>query len=204
MADNPRLPATGAGTADIAPRTEEKSAGVHTQIVGIDLGGAGTESLLTDSNPMPVKGYVTFTAITFSLDTNAYADGDVLADTQVLSACLRVNDGTGIIQDVVFNDKDDQGEAFDVVIFNANTSLGTENSGPNISDANGDTIQGLFTVFTTDWHDLGGIKVANIPNVGIEVKGASGTDDIYVGLVSRGDGTYSASGITAIFKILCD
>ena len=151
-----------------------------------------------------VGSKTTLTAITFSLDTNAYADNDVLADTQALSACLRANDGTGIIQDVIFNDKDDQGQAFDVIIFNANTSLGTENSAPNISDANADTIVGRFSVGAGDWYDLGGCRIANIRNIGICVKGATGTDDIYIGLISRGAGTYSASGITAIFKILCD
>lgn len=151
-----------------------------------------------------VGGKTIFTAITFTLDTNIYADGDVLADTQILAACLRVNDGTGIIQDVIFNDEDDQGIAFDVIILNSNTSLGTENSAPNISDANARNIVGRFSVGVGDFYDLGGVRIANIKNIGIAVKGASGADDIYVALISRGAGTYTASGITAIFKILCD
>lgn len=195
--------------------------GVHYQRIKIIDGtadstaaipGDATYGLDVDPTRLPageihlgeVGGKTTLTSITFSLDTNAYADGDVLAATQVLSACLRVNDGTGTIQDIMINDKDDQGEAFDVVIFNANSSLGTENAAVSISDADADTIQGIFSVFTTDYHDLGGCKVANVRNIGIAVKGASGTDDLYIGLVSRGDGTYSASGITAIVKILCD
>jgi len=151
-----------------------------------------------------IGGKTTLTAITFSLDTNIYADGDVLADTQVLAACLRVNDGTGIIQDVIFNDKDDQGLAFDVLVLSADTSMGAENGAPDASDADADTIVGRFSVGVGDFYDLGACRIASIKNIGIAVKGATGTDDIYVALISRGAGTYSASGITAIFKILCD
>lgn len=174
--------------------------GVMYQRVKIGVGADGAASDWTGV----VSGTTTLTAITFSLDTAAYADGDVLADTQALSACLRVNDGTGIIQDVVFNDEDDQGQAFDVLILQANTSLGTENAAPNITDANARNIVGRFQVLTGDWYDLGGVRVANIKNIGIGVKGATGTDDIYLALISRGTGTYTASGITAVVKILCD
>ena len=146
----------------------------------------------------------TITAITFSLDTNIYADGDVLADSQILAVCLRVNDGTGIILDAIFNDEDDTGIAFDVLILDANVSLGTENSAPNISDANARNILGRFNVLASDFYDLGGVKVAHIRDVNIGVKGVSGADDLYIALISRGAGTYSASGITARFKILCD
>ena len=172
---------------------------------GVDIGDVDVTSITAGENHLGEVGHkTTMTAITFSLDTNIYADGDVLADTQVLAACLRVNDGTGVILDAIFNDEDDQGIAFDVLILNANTSIGTENSAPNISDANARTIIGRFPVTTLDWYDLGGVRIANIPNIGIGVKGATGADDIYIALVSRGAGTYSASGITGYFKILCD
>jgi hypothetical protein len=182
------LKETGAGT-DGDP---------HVVSVAVDSIAAGEAHL------GEVGGKTTITPITFSLDTNAYADGDVLADTQVLAACLRVNDGTGIIQDVIFNDKDDQGLAFDVLVLSANTSMGTENSAPDASDADADDILGRFSVGVGDWYDLGGCRIASIKNIGIAVKGASGTDDIYLALISRGAGTYSASGITARVKILCD
>lgn len=151
-----------------------------------------------------VGGKTTLTAITFSLNTSIYADGDVLADTQVLTACLRVADGTGILQDVIFNDEDDTGQPFDVLILQANTSIGTENAAPSITDANARNIIGRFQVLSGDWYDLGGVKIASIKNIGIGVKAAAGTTNLYVALISRGAGTYTASGITAVFKILCD
>lgn len=151
-----------------------------------------------------VGGKTILVPITFTLDTAQYSSGDVLADTQILSSCLRIDNGTGIIQDVVFLDKDDQGQAFDVYILNANNSLGTENSAPNITDTNAESIIGLFSVLGSDLTDLNNSRIANIKNIGISVKGATGTDDLYVALISRGTGTYTANGITAIFKILCD
>ena len=73
-------------------------------VVGLDVDV--TRIAAGETHIGEVGSKTTLTAITFSLDTNAYADNDVLADTQALSACLRANDGTGIIQDVIFNDKD--------------------------------------------------------------------------------------------------
>lgn len=151
-----------------------------------------------------VGGKTTVTPITFSMTNAECVDGEVLADTQVLAACLRVNDGTGVIQDAVFLDEDDLGIAFDVIVFNANTSLGTENDVISISDANARNIVGRFQVLASDWYDLGGSRIANIKNIGIAVKGATGADDIYVGLISRGTVTHTASGITGHIKILCD
>jgi hypothetical protein len=227
MADNVTLPGTGAlisaeevttlnGGAVTAQEVQRLIMALRTaDSTAIDLPGDAANGVDVDVTRLPalvageahageVGSKTIFTTITFSLDTNAYADGDILADTQVLSACLRLNDGTGIIQDAIFNDEDDQGIAFDVIVLNANTSLGTENSAPNISDANARTIQGRFSVGTGDWYDLGGVRIANIKNIGIAVKGASGADDIYLALISRGAGTYSSSGITGIIKILCD
>lgn len=151
-----------------------------------------------------VGGNTAVVALTFSLDTSAYASGDVLADTQVLSACLRKDDGTAVLQSITLNDEDDQGQALDVIIFDSNVSLGTENAAASITDANARNILGVIAVEASDWIDLGGVKVANIRNIGLPVKGASGTDDLYVGLVSRGTGTYTASGITARFGFLRD
>ena len=53
-------------------------------------------------------------------------------------------------------------------------------------------------VGTLDFDDLGGVRVAEIP-CDLPVKPATGTDDIYVAVLSRGTGTYSASGIVCRF-----
>jgi hypothetical protein len=194
--DVTRLPSLAAGTEAIGKLAANS---------GVDIGDVDVLSIAAGENHLgAVGGKTILTAITFSLDTNAYAIGDVLAETQVLAACLRINDGTGILQSFTFNDKDDQGLAFDVYILNAASSMGTENAAASISDANADTILGMFSVGVGDWKDLGGCRIASIKNIGLPVKGATGTDDLYVALVAQGVPTHSASGITGIAGILCD
>jgi len=145
-----------------------------------------------------------FPTITFSLDTSAYANGDVLADTQILNSALRVTDGTGVIVSIVLNDEDDQGAAMDIVFLSANQSLGSENSAPSISDANArSNILGIVNIAAIDWIDFGGVRVA-YKECAVPIKAVSGTDDIYVALISRGTPTQTASGITGVFGILQD
>jgi len=56
MSDNTRL---NPGASGDAIRNIDKGLGVKTQVVVLDLGGAGVESLLTGANPLPVTGPLT-------------------------------------------------------------------------------------------------------------------------------------------------
>jgi hypothetical protein len=132
--------------------------------------------------------------VTLSLDTNVYADGDVLADTQLVAGCTPTNDKECHLKSAIIIDKDDQGYPLALLFFDSNVSLGTENSAPNISDANAVYYLGKVEIGTLDFDDLGGVRVAYVP-CDMPVKPADGTDDVYMGVLSRGAGTYSASGI---------
>lgn len=142
-------------------------------------------------------------SVTFSLDTSAYASGDLLADTQVVQGALRA--AGGLLQTITLNDKDDQGAAMSVVILKANVSMGTENSAPSISDTNGDSVLAIIPVQTSDWVDLGGTRVANLRNLGIPLAPISGSSDIAIALINgTGTPTYTAAGITGLLGILQD
>ena len=148
------------------------------------------------SAPFPVTGpNIVYSEVTLSLDTNAYTSGDVLADTQVVTDALRFADSCGMIQSVVLIDEDDQGIALDLHFLSANSSLGTENGAPNISDANARDHLGVVAIASGDYKDLGGVRVATVKGIGLPVKAASGTKDIYVGAVTGGTPTHSASGL---------
>jgi len=149
-----------------------------------------------------VGGECALTRTVMTLHTDANVSNDVLAATQVVSACLRVNDGTGIIQSIVVQDDDDNGANIDLVFMDANTSIGAESS--TVSMADNDTILGIVHVATSDYVDMINSKVATMANVGIGIKGATGTDDIYLGIVARNTSTYSASGITVSIFVLND
>lgn len=45
-----------------------------------------------------VGGLTAVADVIFSLDTSAYASGDLLADTQAVAGAFRVTDGSGIMQ----------------------------------------------------------------------------------------------------------
>lgn len=149
------------------------------------------------------SGKTGYYEITMSLDTNAYADGDVLADTQILSNILAVDSGTGIIHSIQLLDKDDQAGALDIVFFRTNVSLGTENSAVSISDANANEILGIVEIAATDYVDLVNSQSVTKTNLGIGCKG-SGDKHLYIGLISRDTKTYTASGITIKVTVLLD
>lgn len=138
----------------------------------------------------------TFINVTLTLDTSAYTAGDVLAATQVVSNALPATDTTSILQSIALTDIDDQGAAFDLHFFSANQSIGSENSAPDIDDTEVLDYLGTVAIATGDWIDLGGARVACIKNIGLVVKAASGTRDIYVAAVNgAGTPTYTAAGI---------
>lgn len=136
--------------------------------------------------------------VVLSTDTSIYADGDVLADTQLVNAVTRGVDKNGILRSIVVVDKDDQKIAMDLIFFSANVSLGTENAAPSISDTNAANILGRVNIATGDYVDLGGVSVGfKAISDGMLIKPVTATDDIYVAAITRGGTpTYTAAGLT--------
>lgn len=141
--------------------------------------------------------------VTLTLDTNAYADNDVLADSQIVAACVRANDAMGWLVGLRLLDEDDQAAFdFDLVLLSANASIGTENDPVSISDANARNVIGIVSVLQTENPsvDLVNNKVTwigpNHKDMPVPIKPVSGADDIYVALILRsGTPTFTASGI---------
>lgn len=139
---------------------------------------------------------------TFSTDTNAYASGDLIADTQELSDVGYRKGSVVVLKSIVLLDKSDSGVALHFVFLNANTSLGTENAAPSITDANAENILATVSIAAADYVDVGGAKVATKECL-IPLKLASGSTSVYVGIVnSTGTPTYAASDLVAKFGFL--
>lgn len=136
---------------------------------------------------------LTLIEVTPTLDTNAYASGDVLFDTTAVASVFQPNKATGTLWSVVINDKDDQGVALDLVFLRSNVSLGTANAAPSISDANATEVLGIVSVATGDWIDLGGCRVATVKGINLPLK--STTTGLWVAAITRGSPTYTASGL---------
>jgi hypothetical protein len=140
--------------------------------------------------------------LTLSLDTNAYADGDVLADRQALANVVGLPAGAGVVQSITLLDCDDQGQALDIVILDSDVSLGTENAAVSIGDADAAKIIAIVEVAADDYIDLVNSQVACKDNLGIAFKCAAGDTSLYIGAISRGTGTYTAAGIKMRIGIL--
>lgn len=153
---------------------------------------------------LKVGGKTDSKEITLSLDTNIYASGDVLADTQEIHHVVTQKGGTGIIHSVILLDKDDQAQDLDLVFLRSNVSIGTENAAVSITDTNADEIIGVIEIAAGDYIDLANSQIVTKTNVGIGFQANVDTQSIYVAAISRGTGTYTASGITIKVVILQD
>ena len=136
-------------------------------------------------------------------DTSAYTGGDTLFDTTAISNASRANDAPVILQSITILDEDDQTAANMTLFFlDANVSLGTVNSAPNISDANARNIIGTYVMASGSFIDVGGSKVAHASNLNMVMKPASGTRTLYVAAMTAGTPTQTASGIKLRFGFL--
>jgi hypothetical protein len=119
-----------------------------------------------------------------TVDTNIYANGDVLFDTAVISNLAFDKNRAFVIDSVMAMEKSDNpGLILDLYFLDANVAMGTFNGAPSISDANALNILGVASFAAADWKDLGGVKVALKNNLGIVVKPATDTSDVYAAAV---------------------
>jgi hypothetical protein len=134
--------------------------------------------------------------VTLSLDTSAYASGDLLADTQLIGAVCDQQAGDVILDSITVIDEDAQGVKFYVLLTSASTSMGTENSAPNISDANARNIIGFVPVLTTDYITVSGAKIGTVRNIGLHCKSAAGSQNLYLAVLNdTGTPTFTATGV---------
>ncbi len=167
----------------------------NDQLAGNGAAGVGTArvTIAQDSTYAPPIQYID---VTLTLDTSAYASGDLLADAQIVATCTRGDDIEGVLHSIVVVDEDDQKAAFTIYFASASTTFGSENSAPSISDAGARDILGFVDIAVADYKDLGGVSVACKNAIGMIVKPVSGADDIYVAVVNgTGAPTYTASGV---------
>jgi hypothetical protein len=135
-------------------------------------------------------------SLTISADTSAYADNDLLFDTQeVVQAFLRPG-GQLLLHSLTLLDQDDQGVAIDLVFLDDSGSLGTENAAVSVTDAVAQGIGAVVPIAVSDYTDLVNSQVASVENLGIMLQAASSDTSLYVaGIVRSGTPTYTASGL---------
>jgi hypothetical protein len=136
--------------------------------------------------------------VALSLDTSAYASGDLLADTQVIPGVMLWDGGDRELRSIDLTDESAQGRALDLLFLRANVSLGTENSAVSLAAASGRHIVGVVSVSAADWVTVGSCKKAfPIGWPPITLEAPAGSRDIYVAAVFRDTtgGTYAANAL---------
>ena len=173
---------------------EPGDAGVSTYITGIAAGETHIGEIGASTAVIP---------LTLSLEAAAYDLNDVLSATQELADAVRVAGGSGILQSIQVIDQDDQGQAIDIFIFNADATLGVENAAISISDADAAKIIGIVRVVANDYVDCINSMNASMNGLNIPVEAAAGTS-LYVATATRGTPTHTAAGIVLNLGILQD
>ena len=158
-------------------------------LAGTTEAGAALPGVLVQTSDIVVT-------VTPTLDTNAYASGDLLFDATEVAAAVRAAGGSCVLQSVTIIDKADQGVAFTLLVANAATDFGTLNSAPDPDDTECATVIGHVPVATTDYVDLGGAKVACVRNLGLVLKAAAAATSVYIaGMNGTGTPTYAAGDL---------
>jgi hypothetical protein len=140
-------------------------------------------------------------SVTASTDTAIYASGDLIADTQQMDGFFRKTNGTGVIDSITIIDEEAQGVALYVMFHNTATSMGSENSAPNISDPNASAgLLGIVAFAVADFITVSGVKIATLRNIGLPVKAVTGTDDLYFSILN-GAGTPDWDADSLVLKI---
>lgn len=139
------------------------------------------------------------TAKTFTpvLDTNIYADNDVMFIPINVVGAFREPGGSRALHSVLVLDGDDQNTDFDLVFFNADVTLGTINLAVSISDADAAKCIGLVRLeAATDSNDTINSRMFIKTAIGLVLQAASGSADLWVaGVVRSGTPTYTAAGM---------
>ena len=203
---NDTLAALAGTDGDYAPVQVDANGAIYIKgaaNTGVDIGDVDVTSIAAGETHIgSVGGETTVVTVVLSLHTDANVVNDVLAATQEVANAVRVNDGTGVIQSIVVQDDDDKAGDLDLIFFDANTSVGTESA--TCSMADNDTILGIKEVVEADYVDMINSQVAHFENVGIVIKGATGSTSIYMAAIARDTDTYTESGITVRLGILQD
>jgi hypothetical protein len=158
-------------------------------------GSSVAQPVTDNSGSLTVDTADTVIDVTPTMDTSAYAAGDIFFDTTAISGAATANGGTVTLNTITVLDEDDQGPTFQMVFLDTNNSMGTINTAPNISDANARKIVGTLSSALGTWVDLGGCRVMTITNIGLVMKCDSASTSLYFGSITSTATTQTAGGL---------
>jgi hypothetical protein len=132
--------------------------------------------------------------ITPTLDTSAYAVGDVLFAQTTIAGATAEATGQGTIESITVVDGDDTAPAFTLVFFRDTITIAAANAAWNVSDADMAKAIGFVSFVAADYKDFGANRVAT-RQCYFRFSPASGTA-IYCAAFADSVSTLTASGLT--------
>jgi hypothetical protein len=150
---------------------------------------------------------VTMIDVEPTVDTSAYAAGDLMFNPIKIENAVAVKGGSAILQSIAVANDDALTGTFDLVLTASDDAPGTLNNAVSgesgLSDANADLILGITTV--SNMVDVGGCSVGSKQNIGMVIKAESTTRDVYVwGIAQSTDNPTAATGYKLRFGIVQD
>jgi hypothetical protein len=158
--------------------------------VKIDQTTPGTTDAVTIKSPADV---ISFTP---TLDTAAYAAGDVLFATAAISGVTRANDLRSALMSLTAIDKSKNKPAFTLFFYQTNVTSAAANAANNLSDADAVNCLGFVRVASTDWIDLANNSFACLKGINLLLEAATGTTTVYViGILDAGTPTFAVGDL---------
>jgi hypothetical protein len=140
------------------------------------------------------------------VNTTAYADGDLVGGKITLTDIIPQRQG-GILQSIELHDLDAQDAALILIIWDQNPSgtTFTNNSALDVADADLPNIIGLVWIGASDYEAFADNSAACVQNIGMPVKAADDSGDLYAAFLSDGaTPTYTANGLSLTLNLLVD
>lgn len=148
------------------------------------------------AKPVSVRTPADLITFTPTLDTTAYAAGDVLFATAQITGVTRVNDERAGLMSLTAIDKSKNKPAFTLFFYQTNVTSAAANAPNALSDADAVSCLGFVDVASTDWKDLANNSFACIRGIELLLEAAPGTTSVYVvGILNAGTPTFAAGDL---------
>lgn len=128
-----------------------------------------------------------------SISVTTIAANDVIAASEIWAGVTAFDDVGATLRQLNVNLLDrTTGVGLLVVLLDTNVGIGSESAAFSVADADAIKIIDIITLAAGDFKTVGAGCVATLRNLNIPITPVSGSDDIYVGVVSVDGTTFSA------------
>jgi hypothetical protein len=184
--------ATGATVAVQAPLAPGRAAAAASRPVVLSTEDLAAISDASTEKPVSVHTPADVISFTPTLDTVAYASGDVLFATAAIAGITRANDLRAVLMSLTAIDKSKNKPAFTLYFYQTNVTSAAANAANNLSDADAVNCLGFVDVASTDWKDLANNSFACLKGINLLLEAATGTTSVYVvGILNAGTPTFA-------------